>query len=207
MFLLRAPLFVVIALAVAGCGGGDDQAGNSPDLPPRQVEQAFLRAMLPHHESAVDMAEVARERAEHPEIKELAGSIVDDQMDEIAAMRRIHQRLFSSDLEPDDAAHKKLGLSVKEAGMNHMDAAASLRDEEPFDRAFIDSMVPHHAGAIRMAKIVRAEAEDADVATLASNIIGAQQREIAQMKRWRKQWYGSSQTETSGKEDHESAGH
>ena len=200
-------LLVAMALTAAGCGGGDDESAKTQTLSPRQLEQAFLRGMVPHHESAVDMAEVALEEAEHPEIKQLAAQIVDDQTHEIDSMQRIHKRLFKTALKPDEGAHMKLGLTSEEAGMNHMNASESLRGENPFDRAFIDSMIPHHEGAIRMAKAVRAEAEDADVATLASKIISAQQREIAQMRRWRREWYDSSEADASGMQEHESAGH
>ena len=35
-------------------------------------DQSFLSAMIPHHQMAIAMAQIALERAEHPEIKQLA---------------------------------------------------------------------------------------------------------------------------------------
>lgn len=47
----------------------------------------FAQMMIPHHEGAVAMAEAARERAEHDEIKELAEAIIAAQEREIEIMR------------------------------------------------------------------------------------------------------------------------
>ena len=47
----------------------------------------FLRMMIPHHQDAIDMSEEARERAEHPELKELAQTIIDEQSAEIELMQ------------------------------------------------------------------------------------------------------------------------
>lgn len=50
-------------------------------------DAVFLRMMIPHHESAVAMAQVAVQRATHPEIKQLARAIIDAQQREIAQMQ------------------------------------------------------------------------------------------------------------------------
>ena len=59
----------------------------------------------------------------------------------------------------------------------------------PYDLQFIDTMSAHHREAIDMAKIAEAKAQHTELKTLARNIIEDQQREIAQMKAWRDQWY------------------
>ncbi|HEX9284423.1 MAG TPA: DUF305 domain-containing protein [Nitrospirales bacterium] len=63
----------------------------------------------------------------------------------------------------------------------------------PFDRAFIDAMVPHHRSAIEMAR----EAMDAgltqpELVNIADAIVTGQQIEIDQMLGWREQWFGSN---------------
>jgi uncharacterized protein (DUF305 family) len=57
----------------------------------------------------------------------------------------------------------QLGLSAKEAGMDHMDGAAMIRGERPFDRAFVEEMIPHHEGATRMAEAVLARTRDQEL--------------------------------------------
>jgi uncharacterized protein (DUF305 family) len=80
-----------------------------------------------------------------------------------------------------------------------MDMGA-LERATPFDKAFIDAMVPHHEGAIAMAKELLKKGEQPALRKMAKDIVDAQSEEIAQMKQWRKAWYGSAKvrTERSG---------
>jgi uncharacterized protein (DUF305 family) len=179
---------IVPVLGLVGCGGDGEQDGAARGNAP---ERAFLEAMVPHHRSAVEMATLAERRGEHAEVKELSRAIVANQNDEIARMTRIHMRLFGSKLRPNPEGHARLGLSAEEAGMAHMDAAEELRRANPFDRAFIDEMVPHHQGAIRMARAVLKKTRDRELRRLAQEIVGAQAREIDDMNRWRTMWFGT----------------
>ena len=84
-----------------GGGAGADTAGRDAaagDV--RAKERAFLEAMVPHHEAALDMSQVAEGRAESPEIKEMARQIAEAQGPEIRQMQDIHQRLICSALLP-----------------------------------------------------------------------------------------------------------
>ena len=207
---LVAVLVVALGLVAAGCGDDDEDTGGGAGTTPteqtatgdgdRAAERGFLEAMVPHHESAIEMADVAVERAEAPEIKKLAEAIRGAQGPEIKRMERIHQRLFGSPLKPNEAGHEALGLTAEEAGMGHGDAAMMLEEADPFDRAFVDEMVPHHRGAIKMAEAVLQKTADDEVRKLAQAIIDAQTREIAQMNEFRTKNYGGPVPE-EGKED------
>jgi uncharacterized protein (DUF305 family) len=59
------------------------------------------------------------------------------------------------------------------------------------DRNFIEMMIPHHQGATEMAKMALDRAKSPQVRELAQSIIEKQTREIAQMRTWYKQWYGT----------------
>ncbi len=173
---------LVIAL-VAGfllLGGGDDAEATETD-------GAFTTDMTPHHEMAIEMAEVAQQRAEHPEIQQLADDIVSTQQGEIEQLDAIHQRLFDEPVSEGD--HGTLGLDEAAMGMS-MDTSA-LETANPFDREFIDEMIPHHQGAIQMARIELADGEDQEAKDLANAIISAQSEEIEQMNSWREKWYGA----------------
>jgi len=74
-------------------------------------------------------------------------------------------------------------------GMGMMEDPQSLADEKPFDRAFIDNMLPHHRSAIQMANVALEESDNPQIEDLAGNIIEAQEREISQMQTWRENWY------------------
>lgn len=187
--ILPAVLLLVVLAAVAGCGGGNSEEQQAARG--TAADRAFLSGMVPHHRSAVEMAALAPERARRREIKRLGEEITSAQNSEVKKMEEIHQRLFAAPLRPDEAAHEGLGLSPEEAGMEQMDGAKKLRTAKPFDRAFIDEMIPHHQGAIRMARAVMGATKDAEVRTLAEGIVAAQTKEIEQMNGWRKEWYGA----------------
>ena len=78
-------------------------------------------------------------------------------------------------------------------------AAPPASSSAPFDRSFIDAMVPHHRSAIAMAIAAqKAGLTQPDLIGLATNIVDAQQEEIAKMLAWRKQWYGSAKVDPKG---------
>jgi uncharacterized protein (DUF305 family) len=177
---IAAAAAIVVAIVLIA-GGGDDTADAA------ETDDDFIAQMTVHHQSAIEMAEMARERGEHPQIKQLADAIVQAQADEIDEMEASHERLFGEGVQGHE--HGDLGLSEDEMGA-HADMA-ELESAEPFDQAFIDMMIPHHQGAIRMARVELENGEDGEIAAIAEAIIEAQSREIEQMNRWRKQWYGA----------------
>jgi uncharacterized protein (DUF305 family) len=66
----------------------------------------------------------------------------------------------------------------------------------PFDRAFIDAMVPHHQAGIEMANDAKdAGLSDPELLKITDDIIATQQAEIDQMLEWREQWFGSKERE------------
>ena len=189
---MRRTMLILLLAALAGGGVtacGDDDEGGAAGA--SATEEAFLKGMIPHHESAVEMAEIARERGEHREVKQLAAAIIEAQNSEIAQMERIYERLTGDEIVPDPAAHEELGLSQDAAGMHEGGAVMLEGARQNFDKAFIDEMVPHHQGAIRQARIVLRDTGDDEIRQLADAIVSAQSREIEQMNEWRERWYGA----------------
>ncbi len=69
-----------------GGGTGMGMMHMMAGLPPARLEAVFMSMMIPHHQDAIDMAELAASRAAHDELKALAQSIITTQGAEIATM-------------------------------------------------------------------------------------------------------------------------
>lgn len=189
--VIGLPGLMVLALGLGACGGDDGDSGAQTQDQAEKVEKAFLTGMAHHHETAVEMAEIAERRGQDPFVRKLAANIIAAQEREIGQMRSIHTRLFDAELKPDPGAHDGLGLTAEEAGMTHnKETNAMLEAAEPFDRAFVDEMVPHHTGAIKMAKIVLKATKDPALKNLAQTIIRVQEDEVDAMNAFRKRKYG-----------------
>ena len=182
--LIGLGLVALLVVLTVSVGGDTESAGG------RDIDGAFITAMVPHHDEAIGMARVARERAKHRELKTLAAGIIGAQNREIEELTFAHQRIFGEPLPTSGMAHGDLGLSEEEMGMA-MDMA-ELEEAPEFDRTFIDMMIRHHQGAIRMARAELARGEDPDLKKLARSIVSAQSREINQMNSWRRSWYGAA---------------
>ena len=155
------------ALLLAACGG-DDPAGTGAD-------RAFAGAMVPHHTSAIEMAELARERGESAFVRRLAEDVVRSQRAEIETLRREDAELAEAGVERGD-----LGVPAHAMGMD-MDMQA-LETARPFDRAFMEEMTVHHQGAVAMARAELERGEDPELQALARSIIAEQEREIRAMR-------------------------
>ncbi len=180
-----AVTFAVAAMFAAGCGSDSESNadGNATDA-------AFARDMIDHHRDAIEMAAIANDRAKYREVKKLAAAIAAAQQPEIELMTRIGKELQARGVNPGS-----LGMSHAQMGMN-MDASMLTR-AEPFDRAFLEMMIPHHRGAVAMAKIELAKGSHAESLKLARSVIDTQTAEIEQMQSMLKERYGSALPESS----------
>jgi uncharacterized protein (DUF305 family) len=180
---LASLLLAVATLIIAGCGGGDDAEGTGADQSPvasGQVpfDRAFIDAMVPHHQTAIEMTREAKEAGlSDPELIKIADNIIATQQAEIDQMLEWREQWFGSrEGESEAAALEVLGLSPAEAGIGH--SGADIATAPDVDQAFAGSMIGHHTGAIRVAELAQENADHEELRTLAGEIIAAQQREI-----------------------------
>jgi len=80
-------------------------------------------------------------------------------------------------------------MSMQES-MASMNAGLKGKTGDAFDQAFLTEMIVHHEGAVEMARSALTNAKHQEIKDLASAIISAQNKEIAEMKAWQKIWYG-----------------
>jgi uncharacterized protein (DUF305 family) len=88
-----------------------------------------------------------------------------------------------------------IGYSIERSSLGrggpHMMRDGSMMGQD-IDQHFIAQMIPHHEGAIEMAKIALERSKRSEIISLANGIIEAQEREIADMKSWYQDWFDST---------------
>ncbi|WP_198139711.1 MULTISPECIES: DUF305 domain-containing protein [Chelativorans] len=82
---------------------------------------------------------------------------------------------------PDGLDEGRKALIESMAAMNEMGMAMMAPD---IDVAFVCGMIPHHKGAIAMAKAELDHGDDPWAKELAQKVIAAQEQEIAEMLEW-----------------------
>jgi uncharacterized protein (DUF305 family) len=141
----------------------------------------FVKGMVPHHQGAIDMAKVVLQFGKDAEIKNLAEAVRKAQEGEIA---------FMNDwlAKADQVALPVLPEATKanQAAMATMMKNMAVPLTGNADVDFAKGMIPHHQGAIDMAKVALQFAKDPALLKLATEIVGAQEGEIAFMTDWLK---------------------
>jgi uncharacterized protein (DUF305 family) len=169
-----------------GMAHGSESTDNASEMLMENGEysdERFIDAMVPHHQGAIEMAQVALGNTEHLEILALAEDIVSAQETEIGQLKAIKQEQFGT-------SEVSMDMSTEQMeGMGMTIDSQELANQAPFDKAFIDNMIPHHESAIEMAQVVLEESENPEIREIAGAIVDAQEREIEQMTSWRDEWY------------------
>jgi uncharacterized protein (DUF305 family) len=114
------------------------------------ADVSFMQDMIPHHHQAVQMAALVADRTNRPELIDVAGRIDASQRDEIAFMQQwLRAR---GERVPEPAAQEAMHTGHRMAGMATPEQLAELARSEgaAFDRLFLELMIAHHEGAVRM---------------------------------------------------------
>lgn len=85
---------------------------------------------------------------------------------------------------PSAAAQDSSATAAYKAANAKMHKDMDIAFSGDADADFVRGMIPHHQGAIDMAKVVLANGKDPEVKKLAQSIIADQEREIAQLREW-----------------------
>jgi uncharacterized protein (DUF305 family) len=187
-------LVLLFAHVLGACGTGgavSPQTGSTDHN--GEIDELFINMMVPHHEGAVEMALIAQQRSQRPEIKEMADAIITAQVAEISQMREWKQAWYGSSDTPPMSEMPSMQEMQGHGGAGHaMDMQADVEAlrtaPEPFDLAFIDAMIVHHQSAIDAAAIARSS-NRTEIREMAEAIIADQQQEIDQMLAWRAAWF------------------
>ena len=192
-------VLATLALAGAACGTTDtgmEAATGSDTADHNEADIAFLQGMIPHHQQAITMSDLATENTDNAEVLDLADRISSAQGPEIEQMESL---LETWGVEPEGGmggdmggdmegmgggGHEGHGGGGGHAGMltdGQLDELAAAEGEE-FDRLFLTGMIEHHEGAVTSSENVLEEGASEEVKQLARDIIEVQEVEIAEME-------------------------
>lgn len=151
-----------------------EQIGATPAVAAADVR--FAESMIPHHRQALEMAGLVTERTTSAGIRAVAAQITLTQQPEINAMSDWLRRLGRT--VPD--AHHGQGMF----GMATLEQLNTLRAARggAFDRLFLELMIRHHEGAVRMAGEELAAGRDRQMLVMARDVSSGQTVEIARMR-------------------------
>jgi uncharacterized protein (DUF305 family) len=178
---LTTALLAAALLTLAACGNEDE---NDTGAGHNDADVTFAQQMIPHHQQAIVMSELAETRASSPEVEDLAGDIKRAQDPEIETMTG-WLGSWGEDVTGGDMSGMDHGdmSSDDMAGMMSEEEMAGLGGASgpEFDRMFLTMMIEHHEGAIEMARTQQEDGEYPDAVALAEVIEKAQTAEIATM--------------------------
>jgi len=180
---------VVVALTLVACGSGSGkEAASTGDH--NAADVTFAQKMIPHHEQAVEMADLAEARAAYSQVKALAAQITAAQGPEIKQMTGWLRAWGEPTAQPTaGGGHGSTGGGHGVAGMMGSEEVAKLvgLSGKKFDRQFLTMMTAHHKGAIEMARTEQADGRYPPAKKLAANVIKSQSEEVAFMAELLKQ--------------------
>ena len=144
----------------------------------------FLKGMIPHHDSAVKMAQsYLNHGAENEELIALAQDIITSQKEDIRQMNGLlkeYQEDGRKDQEKEDAYLEQYSKMFADDSMSHHMDSSHVKN---VDQAFAEGMVMHHQMAVDMAEDILEYTDYEEIKTLAQGIIDTQEKEITQMQR------------------------
>ena len=156
-------------------GAGSSTASDTA----RQGDITFAQSMIPHHQQAVEMADLALKNASSAQVKQLATQIKGAQDPEIQTMKGwLSSWDAGEDMGMDHSGMAGMTGMMSDADMTKL-AAARGND---FDAMWLQMMIAHHQGALTMANDVLATTQDPAVKTLARAVVTGQTKEIDTMK-------------------------
>jgi uncharacterized protein (DUF305 family) len=168
----------IVFLLAGNSGAPMDHSGHGSTSEEKSSSQysadeiMFAQMMIPHHEQAVTMSELALSNTTTAEIVALATAIRDAQAPEIIQMQSWIDGKSESHMHD-----MEMGGMLTDAELAEL---AELKGAA-FDQMFLTAMIAHHEGALDMVDMIN-DSSNSEVKTLAANIVQSQSAEIETMK-------------------------
>lgn len=177
---------LALALALTGCSVDSNETNSknsststeAPATSANAADEMFVTMMIPHHQQAIDMANILLEKEDaDARVTELAQNVKDAQGPEIERMLSWLEE-WGVTYDPDSGMDHGSGDGM----MSESDMSA-LEDASGADasRLFLEQMIMHHEGAVDMARTALQDASNPEVLELAEQVIDDQTSEIGEM--------------------------
>ena len=137
----------------------------------KTYDAQFLDKMTEHHRQGVEMAKLAKDKAENAELKKMSDKMIKDQNKEISQMEKWRKSDFAKEPQATDMPPAMDMEPLKTA------SGAS------FDHQFIEMMSKHHEDGIKMAKDAESKASTGKVRSFAKNVAKNQSMEKEKMSK------------------------
>ena len=185
IYLVFIGLIILIALRVVNSDSGSHMMGDSSakgmnnsqsasDL--EMNEYMFAEMMIPHHQQAVDMSDLALKKSTNPKILDLAQRIKSAQSSEIIQMQSWLGGKEANSMMSDHSGHSMGGMLTEEE-FSKLESSSGVT----FDTLFLEGMIVHHEGAIDMAQMIK-DTTTQEVNEFGLNVVEVQSEEIREMK-------------------------
>ena len=211
-----AVLVAVAALAVASFARPVPvQAQSLEQLTGEEFEKASLREMVMHHMMAVMMAQPIPDQAVHEELKGVGRNIIASQSAEIEQRNQWLKDWYGLDAMSMGGGMMQGGHGQGDgmmSGMGHGQGQGMMQGQgmsgmhqgmgmemmgmltglqgPRLEAAFMSMMIPHHEGAISMARLAVDRAVRDELRDMAGKIAADQSTEVRQFNEWLAAWYG-----------------
>ena len=154
----------------------DSMHSDSSDSKFTGADTMFLQMMIPHHQQAIDISELALQKSKNAELLDLATVIIRDQKSEITQMKAWLDEAGASE----DMGHSMQGMG----GMLNDEDLAALEKAtgRDFDTLWLKGMIAHHDGAIHMSEMIK-DASNLEIKAFGEKIVQDQSTQITQMKK------------------------
>jgi len=156
-----------------GMMGGHGHNSNSQMV---GSDAMFLQMMIPHHEQAVVMSDLALSTSKDADVLKLAKQIRDAQAPEIIKMQGWLSDAGLSE-DPGHSMGNGMGGMLSDSDLSALKGSTG----KAFDKLFLEGMIAHHEGAIDMVMMIE-NSQDSDVKRLGQDIVKSQTAEIELMK-------------------------
>lgn len=166
----------------------DGALADLENLQGKEFEVAYVNQIIPHHQGALQMAQVVVDRAPNQEVRDAAAKIIEDQNREIEELTTFLREKYGQEVRPDER------MAMPASMVEQIEGA----DPAMAEKMFLLGMREHHETAIKMGEIALEKARSEEILSQAENMVSSQRAEQEQFAGYLSDFYGIEAPEPTG---------